>query len=385
MGLRKERFEVDAMEIRARYVQVGTFVLAVIVAGFVFVYWLNNAAGFSERTVYRVRFQTSAAGLLGGSAVLFNGIRVGEVTGLELNQRDPREVMVTIAVEPATPVRSDTQVEIDFQGLAGAPVIALKGGNPTSPALQRSGNEPPLLSASPDAGQSLSQAARDALRKLNAIMAENAEPLQTTIANLSTFSAALARNSEKLDGIVAGLERMTGGGSKTPTVYYDLIAPRDFPPAAKVRPVQLIVAEPTALVMIDAQTVLIRPPPAEAGPAKAALWGDSLPKLVQAKLIETFENANYLRAVGRASDGFEGDHKLLIDIRTFQLSLKPQPAAEIDISAKLLNDKGGLVGAKVFRATAPATGADVAAAAAALDVAFGKIARELVVWTAGLL
>jgi phospholipid/cholesterol/gamma-HCH transport system substrate-binding protein len=276
-------------------------------------------------------------------------------------------------------------VDIDFQGLAGAPAIALKGGSAGAPPLQRNGNEPPLLSAAPDAGQSLSQAARDALRKLNAIMVENAEPLQTTIANLSTFSAALARNSEKLDGIVAGLERMTGGGSKAPTVYYDLTAPRDFPPAAAVRPVQLIVAEPTALIMIDAQTILIRPPLADAAAAKAALWGDSLPKLVLAKLIETFDNASYLRAVGRSTDGFEGDHKLLVDIRAFQLSLKAQPVAEIDISAKLLNDQGSLVGSRVFRATAPAGGADAAAAASALDVAFGKVARELVIWTAGLL
>jgi phospholipid/cholesterol/gamma-HCH transport system substrate-binding protein len=373
------------MEIRARYVQVGAFVLAATVACFVFVYWLNNAGGFGLRTAYKVRFQTPVAGLLGGSAVLFNGIRVGEVTALELNQHDPREVTVMIAVEPATPVRSDTQVEIDFQGLAGAPVIALKGGSASAPPLQRSGNEPPLLSATPDAGQSLTQAARDALRKLSAIMADNAEPLQTTIANLSTFSAALARNSDKLDGIVAGLERMTGGGTKTPTIYYDLAAPRDFPPSGKARSVQLVVAEPTALVMIDAQTILIRPPqPPEAG-AKPALWADSLPKLVQAKLIETFENANYMRAVGRASDGFEGDHKLLIEIRTFQLTLAPKPMAEIDISTKLLNDKGSVVGTRVFRGTAPANGSDFAAAAAALDVAFGKVARELVIWTAGSL
>src|SRR5262245_13487434 len=99
------------MEIRARYIQVGTFVLAAIVAGFAFVYWMNNASGLRDRTLYRVRFETPVAGLLGGSAVLFNGIRVGEVTSLQLNQRDPREVMVTIAIEPATPVRANTKVD----------------------------------------------------------------------------------------------------------------------------------------------------------------------------------------------------------------------------------------------------------------------------------
>jgi phospholipid/cholesterol/gamma-HCH transport system substrate-binding protein len=374
------------MEIRARYVQVGAFVLATIFAGFVFVYWLNNAGGLGDRTIYRVRFVTPVAGLLGGSAVLFNGIRVGEVTALRLNQGDPREVTVTIAVEPATPVRADTHVDIDFQGLAGAPVIALKGGDPAAPALTPSAGQPPLLVAGPNTGQSLTQTAREALLKLNTIMSDNAQPLKSTIANLDTFSAALARNSDKLDGIVAGLERMTGGGAKIPTTYYDLTAPRDFPPATKARAVQLVIPDPTALVMIDAQTILIRPPPPRAdGAAKPALWGDSLPKLVQAKLIETFDNSNYLRAVGRPTDGFEGDHKLLIEIRTFQLSLKPQPIAEIELSAKLMNDKGGLVGSHVFRANAPAGGTDIAAAAAALDVAFGKVARELVIWTAGAL
>ena len=87
------------MEIRARYVQMGAFTLAVLVAGFAFVYWLNNAGGLRDRAVYRIRFESSVSGLLKGSAVLFNGIRVGEVTGLELDPDDPRQVQATIAVD----------------------------------------------------------------------------------------------------------------------------------------------------------------------------------------------------------------------------------------------------------------------------------------------
>ena len=374
------------MEVRARYVQVGVFTLAVIVAGFVFVYWLNNAAGLRERALYRIRFETPVSGLLTGSAVLFNGIRVGEVTGLELNPKEPRQVTVTVGIEPATPVRADTHVDIDFQGLAGAPVIALKGGEPASPAPAASAGQPPLLVADSAAGQSMTQAARDTLRRLNTIMAENSEPLHTTIGNLNTFSAALARNSDRLDGIVAGLERMTGGArGKTPTVFYDLTAPRTFPPAAKTRAAQLVIPEPTALVVVDSQNILIRPPPADSSTPPAGQWSDSLPKLLQAKLIETFENSNYLRAVGRPSEGLTDDYKLLIDIRSFQVSAEPEPTAEVEFSAKILASKGNLVGARVFRAMAPAKAVHVAAAAAALDTAFGQTAKELVLWAAGSL
>ena len=71
------------MEIKARYVLIGLFTLATIVAGFAFVYWLETTGGLGKRTSYEVRFHNTVSGLLTGSAVLFNGIRVGEVTGLK--------------------------------------------------------------------------------------------------------------------------------------------------------------------------------------------------------------------------------------------------------------------------------------------------------------
>ena len=64
--------------------------------------------------------------------------------------------------------------------------------------------------AEPGAGQGMTQAARDALRKVDSVLAENSGALKDTIANFKVFSEGLARNTGKLDGIVAGLERMTG-------------------------------------------------------------------------------------------------------------------------------------------------------------------------------
>jgi phospholipid/cholesterol/gamma-HCH transport system substrate-binding protein len=109
------------MEIRARYIQMGVFALFVLVAGFAFVYWLNNAGALRDRAVYRVLFEGSVSGLQRGSAVLFNGIRVGEVTRLDLDGAAPRQVHVTIAVSRGVPVRADTLVFIDFQGLTRSP------------------------------------------------------------------------------------------------------------------------------------------------------------------------------------------------------------------------------------------------------------------------
>src|ERR1700686_4194054 len=122
------------METRAPYALIGVFVLAVIGLVFGFAYWLTNAGGLGERGVYRVRFETSVSGLLTGAAVLFNGIRVGEVTELRPSPDNPGQVMATISVAPATPVRADTQAGLEFQGLTGVPVIALQGGTGPAPA-----------------------------------------------------------------------------------------------------------------------------------------------------------------------------------------------------------------------------------------------------------
>ena len=193
------------METRAPFVLIGAFVLAAIVAVFGFVYWLNNTGGLGPRTTYHVQFDGSVPGLLVGAGVLFNGIRVGEVTNLSLAADNPRRVNATISVATSTPVRADIKVGLEFQGLTGVPVIALEGGSAPPPSGQM-----PTLTAEPGAGQSMTQAARDALRKVDAVLSENSEPLKDTIANFKVFSDGLARNTGKLDGIIAGLEKMTG-------------------------------------------------------------------------------------------------------------------------------------------------------------------------------
>src|ERR1700676_580036 len=246
------------METSAPFVVVGAFVLAAIAAVFGFVYWLHNTGGLGPRTTYHVQFDGSVPGLLVGAAVLFNGIRVGEVTDLALAPDSPRRVNATISVASSTPVRADTRVGLEFQGLTGVPVIALEGGTQLSNA-----GEVPTLIAEPGAGQSMTQAARDALRKVDSVLAENAEPLKNTIANLQIFSEGLARNTGKLDSIVAGLERMTGSGTPVEKIAYDLRAPADFAPANKTLKGQLAIPEPTAVVMLETQRMLFSPAPAK--------------------------------------------------------------------------------------------------------------------------
>ena len=60
-----------------------------------------------------------------------------------------------IAVERGTPIRSDTVVSIETQGLTGGAAVALKGGTSSSPVVSGEDGAPPTLIAEPQAGPGL--------------------------------------------------------------------------------------------------------------------------------------------------------------------------------------------------------------------------------------
>jgi phospholipid/cholesterol/gamma-HCH transport system substrate-binding protein len=367
------------VEIRARYLQMGAFTVAVLVIGFAFVYWLNNVGGLRDRALFRLRFEGSVSGLLRGSAVLFNGIRVGEVTRLDLNPADPRHVQATIAIDRSTPIRLDTRVTIDFQGLTGSPVIALAGGSSNQPLVSSNG-EAPLLVADATAGQSMSQAARETLRRLDGILAENAQPLRSVLGNLDTFSGALARNSDRMDGIVAGLERMTGGAAaKARLVSYDLTALHAAEATARPVPLQLVVTDPTALAALDSERIQTVSANGAYASVPDAQWSDALPKLLQVKIIRSLEDAGRFAGISRPLEGVTSDFQLVMDIRKFQIL--SSLTAEVELGCKILGANGRVIANRIFRASVAVEAPGVPAAVAALDKAFGQVGAGLVSWT----
>jgi phospholipid/cholesterol/gamma-HCH transport system substrate-binding protein len=364
------------METRAPFIVVGAFVLAAICAVFGFVYWLHNTAGTGARTVHHIQFDGSVSGLLVGAAVLFNGIRVGEVTNLGLAAGNPRQVDATIAVTSGTPVHADTKVGLDFQGLTGVPVIALEGGKEVGTSTDTQ-----TLIADPAAGQSMTQSARNALARVDSVLADNAEPLKSTIANLKIFTDGLAKNTGGLDSIVAGLVKMTGGGEPAiPKTIYDLSIPLDFGSKKQIKE-QLVMPTPTAILLLNTQRFLLEPNKEIPGFANAQ-WADSIPNMLQIKLIQSFENYDVAHAPLRSTDTPGTNPQLLVDVRSFQINTDAELTAEIGLSARILNKDGQVVASRLFQQRKKLDKPDPASAVAAFDDAFGSIATDLITWTA---
>jgi phospholipid/cholesterol/gamma-HCH transport system substrate-binding protein len=368
------------METRARYALIGLFMLLVILASFAFVYWLENKGGFGERETYEIRFQSSVSGLLVGSAVLFNGIRVGDVTGIALNPAEPQEVIATIAVAKGTPIRDDTQVSIEQQGLTGGIAVTLTGGISDTPLTVADDGVPTLI-APPGVGQDWTQSARDAFQQVDQILEENQKPLNEAISNIEVFTDALARNADKIDGILSGIERMTGGG-KGGNPLFALKPATDLPPPPDQEPAwKLVVPEPTTLLAFNTDKILTQPAPDESLPLESARWVDSLPIIVQSTLLQTFDSAGYAQSVTRNLGDFPTSSQLQIDIRQFHVVTSGEPTAEIVFQVKLRGPNGEIVDTKEFKTSAPTNGDDARAYIDALSAAFDKMETELVEWT----
>ena len=192
------------METRANYVLIGSFTLAVIAAAIGFVLWFQSLHTTKQRSPLRVVFEGPAAGLRNGGSVNFNGIRVGEVVSVKLD--NPRRVVALAMIENNAPIRKDTLVGLEFQGLTGVAAISLKGGDEAAapPPLDQDGI--PTLTADPNKLQDVTEAIRGTLQNINKIVADNQETVKNSLKNLETFTNSLARNSEKIDAVMAKVD-----------------------------------------------------------------------------------------------------------------------------------------------------------------------------------
>jgi phospholipid/cholesterol/gamma-HCH transport system substrate-binding protein len=372
------------MERQARFVLMGSLVILFAAAVCAAVYWLHGIGTFGGISTYKIRFQGTASGIAVGGSVLFNGVRVGEVTNIVFNPSDPTEVIATIAVDRRTPVRADTKVGVDTPGLMGGGVVSLHGGTETAPPPSGVGGAPPVLVADPALVGGLSDTARQTMQHIDQILTANADPLHSTLSNLQVFSDALARNSGRVDGILAGLEHMTGGGAKTPGAFYELALPASFP-KLKTFSGRLAVPEPTVAAMYDNQHILVRGADGGFTPLSDAQWSDNAPRVVQETLIQALQNAKMFASVGRPIETVSPDYQLMIDMRSFNVSTSPSPSVEIALAATILSADNKVIAERVFQQSAPIATVSIGDALPAANKAFVAIESDLIAWISGAL
>lgn len=205
------------MEPRAHHVLIGIFTLLASAAIVGFALWLAKAHQQGKVDYYEVIFNEPVRGLARGGAVLYNGIRIGEVKSLSLDPSDLRMAHAQIAIDATIPVRTDTQAKLVLTGITGVSVIELTGGSPLSPLLMGVGDKDPVIIATPSPLTQLLAGSDNLMTNITELILnaktilspENSAHFGNMLANLDNLTASFADRREDLETLTEELVAAT--------------------------------------------------------------------------------------------------------------------------------------------------------------------------------
>jgi len=184
------------MKTRASNLMIGSATLAVIAAAFAGFLAFQKIHGLRQQTPLRIVFEGSASGLRKGGNVHFDGVQIGQIKSLKLD--NPRKVVALAMVDSSAPIRKDTVVGLEFQGLTGIAAISLVGGAAAAPPVPLDQDGIPVLTAD----LSETETIRDSLHNVDRILVGNQAMLRNTLLNFETYTASLVGKSEAIDSII---------------------------------------------------------------------------------------------------------------------------------------------------------------------------------------
>ncbi len=198
----------EAMETRAPYVLVGSFVLLLVAGLVVAVLWFAQVQFREQVVYYDVYFDGSVTGLNPGSTVRYNGLPVGRVGEIKLDPTDPTKVRVTVELQAGVPVKTDTVASLELQGVTGGSYVNLTGGTSDAlPLARQSGQRYPVIASRQSGLQRVVEGAPELLNRVlaltdqvNALVSpENRKAVADTLENFRKVSAAAASHTDDIN------------------------------------------------------------------------------------------------------------------------------------------------------------------------------------------
>jgi phospholipid/cholesterol/gamma-HCH transport system substrate-binding protein len=211
------------METKANTALIGAFTLIVLALAFVFVYWLARGTEKTADAPLTVIFQDPITGLSIGSQVVFNGIKVGDVSTLDLDPDNPKVVIAGLRVQPLRSIKADTQVTLGFQGLTGVGYVEMAGGSPNLPPIWEEQPNPTII-ATRSSMQDLLAGARtilaradETLQSVEAMVSENSDDVALAVLDVRRFTSALAENSDDVSNFIRDVSAASKGIAEATT------------------------------------------------------------------------------------------------------------------------------------------------------------------------
>lgn len=216
------------LESKTNYTIVGLVVLLLAAGLLSASLWLSVSFDRKRYDQYIVYVPEAVSGLSEDSPVKFNGVRVGVVRKIELNQSDPQQVKILLNIEAGTPITTSTHATLINQGITGTNYLGLSAGSPSLFPLPKTPGEPyPVIPYKASFFSQLEKNINDISVGITRVFdKENAKNLKKSLANLQKLTDVLANNSKNFDKSFKDLpklmESFKSGADKFTTMAGDL-------------------------------------------------------------------------------------------------------------------------------------------------------------------
>ena len=129
------------MESKVNYTYVGFMVIILVIGLLAATIWLSTGFDSKNYNLFTVYVTEAISGLNDDSVVKYNGVKVGFVNKIELNEYDPQQVKIQLKIVEGTPITSTTHATLINQGITGTVYLGLSASSPSLFPLQKTPGE----------------------------------------------------------------------------------------------------------------------------------------------------------------------------------------------------------------------------------------------------
>jgi phospholipid/cholesterol/gamma-HCH transport system substrate-binding protein len=194
---------------RATNLVIGTTTLAVLAAAFAGMIVFQKFRNAHNQNLLRIVFDGSASGLREGGSVHFDGVQAGHIASIKLES--PRKIVALVMLDNGAPIRKDTAVGIEFQGLTGIAAISLIGGAAAAPPVPLDEDGIPVLTADLSEQESIV----DTLHNVDRVIVNNKTMIRDALLSFESYTASLKINGESIDSILGKADEAFAGFDRT--------------------------------------------------------------------------------------------------------------------------------------------------------------------------
>lgn len=220
------------MEAKTNYTIVGIIVL-ILIGGLISTgLWLS--VGFNQKNyqLYEVHMREAISGLSSEAPVKFNGVQVGFVKSIGLNEEDPQEVTLLLNIEEGTPITVSTTATLIAQGITGNTYVGLAATSSDLTPLKAVAPHPyPIIPAKPSLLKQLDSVLKDVAENINKVSLrmdevldqENVRHIKESLANVQAATAVLASDSKTIHRSLGNLDTVLQNGAKASEKFGEAI------------------------------------------------------------------------------------------------------------------------------------------------------------------